>query len=216
MTVFVLGATGRTGKLIVRELLAEGYTVHAIARRPAALVPHPNLKVFEGSPQDVMLLKKSMEGCSAILSSLNISRTSDFPWAPLRSPATLLSEVLSKVITLSGQLGIKRIIIVTAWGTDETKADIPSWFRWVIDHSNVGYPYRDHERQEQMIRNTDLDWTVVRPVGLTNSTRPATAKVSIDNVPCPGLTISRLTTARFLLKVLREDLFIRQLPVIFG
>lgn len=99
---------------------------------------------------------------------------------------------------------------MTAWGANETQQDIPFWFRWLIDYSNIGIAYRDHERQEQLLTRSTLDWTIVRPVGLTNGHETKPLIETTDNQPKPNLTISRTNVARFLLAVLAEERYIRQ------
>jgi NAD(P)H-binding len=173
------------------------------------------LAIYAGSPADKKNIEKAMDGCEAVLSVLNISRTSDFPWSPLRTGDHFLSEVLTHTVDLCQQKNIRRIIITTAWGVNETRAVIPSWFRWIIDHSNVGVAYRDHERQEFILQKTGLAWTAVRPVGLTNSKKEKEIHISLNNEGKPRLMISRKNVACFMIRILEENTYIRQAPVIF-
>ena len=46
--------------------------------------------------------------------------------------------------------GLRRLVLTSAWGAGETAAEIPGWFRWFIQNSNIGPAYRDHERQEAL------------------------------------------------------------------
>jgi uncharacterized protein YbjT (DUF2867 family) len=215
MKLLILGATGRTGRLVVSEALKRGHAVHAVVRDAARLpVSSEKLAVFEGTPSDEETLRKAMEGCDAIVNTLNISRVSDFPWSPLRTPEDFLSRTIAKVIRIAGELGVRRIIVTSAFGVHETKAYLPGWFRWFIDHSNIGAAYRDHERQEDLLRTSSLDWTIVRPVGLTNSKREQKVMVSKIADPQPTLTISRLAVARFLLDVVEQRAFVRQIVTV--
>ncbi|GAB3177268.1 NAD(P)-dependent oxidoreductase [Telluribacter humicola] len=214
-TITVLGATGRTGIWIAKEALAQGYKVQAIVRKPDAWrVRHENLTVIEGSPSDEQVLRKALAGSDAILSALNISRKTDFPWSALRSPEDLLSSTARKLVRVCQELKVKRLIVTTAWGVAETKKDIPGWFRFLIDNSNIGVPYRDHERQEEVIEKSGLDWTLVRPVGLTNGTGEQEVKVVLDSTSRPNLTISRRTVALFMLECLAEGRYVKQKPII--
>jgi putative NADH-flavin reductase len=219
-TIAVLGASGRTGRWIVQEALERGYTVRAIVRDPIVRDPagrplrHERLQVVQGTPTDEQVLREALTGCQAVLSALNISRTSDFPWSPLRSPAELLSGTMQKVLPLCRELGIRRLLVVTAWGVHETKQDMPGWFRFLIENSNLKVPYRDHERQEALIEASALDWTLVRPVGLTNAAGQQPVQVTLDSTTRPSLTISRRSVARFLLDSLDQQQYIRQKPVI--
>jgi hypothetical protein len=88
-----------------------------------------------------------MQNCDVLLSALNISRTSDFPFSPLRTPKDFLSKTAETLIELITKTTIKHTIIITAQGVNETKHDIPFWYRWIIDYTNVKYPYLDHENK---------------------------------------------------------------------
>jgi len=215
MKVLLLGATGRTGALILQELLQRGHAVHALVRDENKVkVTSSALTVFEGSTLDGQTLNAAMQGCEAIISALNISRHSDFPWSALRTPENFLSATMKMVISASSQYQIKRVIVISAWGINETRTHIPWWFRWIIDHSNIKYAYRDHERQEQLLRDTDLNWTAIRPAGLINSPAIKPVKVSLGNSPQPSLIIGRKSAANFTVNVLEQGLYIRQAPVI--
>ena len=211
MTILILGATGRTGKHLLNAVLKDNHTVHALVRDKTKVTAKANnLVLFEGLPTDKVSLANAMKGCDAILSVLNISRTSDFPWAKLRTPTTLLSDTMRNIISIATEQKTKWIIICSAWGASETRKDIPFWFRWLMDHSNIGVAYKDHEAQETLLRNTALDYTIVRPVGLTNFAKAKQIQVSVDNIPKPGLTISRHNVAAFMAGVLHTSAFRRQ------
>jgi len=214
MRILILGATGRTGKLLLKTALEEGFEVNCLSRNSSRIQPAEKLQVFEGNPANAGELEKAMQGCEYVLNVLNISRTSDFPWAKLRTPSNYLSELMQKLIPLAEKQSIKGLIICSAWGVAETKKDIPFWFRWMIDYSNIGVAYRDHERQEELLSRSSLNWTIVRPVGLTNFRSKENIRVSLNNTPKPSLMISRMSLAKFLLQCIREDKFSRKKPVI--
>lgn len=215
MKLLIIGATGRTGKQLLQQALDCGHDVNAIVRNKQKVrINHNNLRLFEGNLSDNSLLSTAMQGCHAVLSTLNISRKNDFPWSGLRSPKDLLSTTMARLTSEMKSKGIRRIIFTSAWGVGDTRKDIPAWFRWLIEHSNIRYPYDDHAKQEEVAKNSDLDWTAVRPAALTNSKKPGKIIVSFDNSPRPGLFISRRDTAAFMLKILEENSFIQKLPVI--
>lgn len=215
MQILILGATGRTGRFLVEEAVKRGYAINVLLRDKSKLNVNSNsITVFRGIPTDINALLPAMQGCEAILSTLNISRTSDFPWAPLRTPKDFLSTGMENIIKAANQFQIKRIIITTAWGVGETKKEVPFWFRLLIDKSNIAYPYRDHELQEELLNNSSLNWTTIRPVGLTNALNKKEVLVSFNNSPRPRLIISRQNVARFMLNVLKNDLYIKQSPTV--
>jgi putative NADH-flavin reductase len=126
MKVLLLGATGRTGKLILYQLLERGHAVNVIVRDKAKVkISSPRLTIFEGSTLDEDLLGVALSECNAIISALNISRKSDFPWSALRTPKTLMSDTIKKIIALADSQNIKRIIVLSAWGVSEAASIFP-------------------------------------------------------------------------------------------
>lgn len=215
MHILVLGGTGRTGRLVIDEALKRGYKVSVVVSHEYRLKHDPKLlDVHEGTPLNKYTLAEAMKGCDAIISTLNISRMSDFPWAALRTSEDFLSVSMKNIVEAAAEQQVKRIIITSAWGVAETWKDIPFWFRWLVHYSNIHYAYYEHERQEELLKNSDTEWTAVRPAGLTDSLKEKEIKVSLNNSPKPSLTISRLNTAKFMLDVLEKGLYIRQCPVI--
>ncbi|MFB9842899.1 NAD(P)-dependent oxidoreductase [Mucilaginibacter ginsenosidivorans] len=215
MQILVLGGTGRTGRLVIDEALKRGHSVSVVVSHEYRLKHAPRLlDVHEGTPLNKYTLSAAMKGCDAIISTLNISRMSDFPWAALRTSEDFLSVSMKNILEASAEQKVKRIIMTSAWGVGETWKDIPFWFRWLVNNSNIHYAYYEHERQEELLKNSDAEWTAVRPAGLTDSMKEREIKVSLNNSPKPSLTISRLNTAKFMLDVLEKGLYIRQCPVI--
>jgi len=215
MKLFLLGATGRTGAHVLQQALARGHEVHILVRdKQKVVLKSPLLTIFQGNPTDETALAAAITGCEAVLTALNISRTSDFPWAKLRAPKDLMSQTMAKLLVLMAQHSIKRVVVVSAAGANETLNEIPGWFRWMIANSNIRYGYEDHERQEDLVRATDLDWTILRPMGLSNSENAKTVQASFGNNPQPSIMISRKHVAQFLLDALEQGAYIRQAPVI--
>lgn len=113
MEILILGASGRTGKWVWQNALAKGYEVNILVRDKTKVTPNENLVIFEGTPIDQNSLKQSAQDCAAIIGVLNISRTSDFPWAKLRTPKTFLSDVMEKVVKI--KLPINQNLVPGIW-----------------------------------------------------------------------------------------------------
>ncbi len=215
MKICLLGATGRTGKVVLSQALERGWEVNALVRDPQKVaIQSERLHLITGTPSNREDLSKALTDCQAVINTLNISRKSDFPWARLRTPERFLSEVATHLIELLPQHKIERIVFTTAWGVGDSEKDIPGWFRLLIQRSNIGYAYADHERQEALFEASGLQWTAVRPVGLTNSHRSRDLIVSTNNSPKPTLMISRKRVAQFLLDCLAGATYIGEKPVV--
>ncbi len=199
MKILLLGATGRTGELVLKKALEAGFKVNCLARKTERITKRENLRIFEGDPSNKYHLSNALSDCNYIISVLNISRKSDFPWSKLKTPEHYLSDVMQTILQVTKDKAIKHLTICSAWGVAETKKDLPKWFKWLIDKSNIGVAYKDHERQESLLEKANLSWTIVRPVGLTNTKKKENITESYQNYPKPGLLISRLSVAEYLL-----------------
>lgn len=206
MKVLLLGATGRTGKHVLDFLLKDGYTVNILVRDKRKIHRHSeNLKILEGNTIDKQTLLNAMSDCAAVISVLNINRTTDFPWAKLRTSKTFLSDTMQNILNVAREMHLNRVITCSAWGVYKTKKDIPWWFRWVIDNSKIGITYQEHERQEDLPSHSEMNYTIVRPVGLTNFKTEKQIRVSENNIPKPNLLISRRDTAKFMVQLLKDS-----------
>jgi putative NADH-flavin reductase len=213
--LLILGSTGRTGKYLLEEALERDFEVNVLVRDTQKVkITSEKLTIFEGTPSNKEDLAKALQGCTHILSALNISRNSDFPWSGLRTPKDFLEKTIRNLIDLSKTNSLKNVMVISAWGVAETKKDIPFWFRWMIDFSNIKYGYRGHEQQEKLLQNSDLNYTIIRPVGLTNFEKTKPIIITKNNSPKPNLLISRKNVAEFMLDVLEEESLNKQVITI--
>ncbi|HAA11468.1 MAG TPA: hypothetical protein DCE41_07100 [Cytophagales bacterium] len=209
MKILLIGATGRTGQHILTQALQRGMSVNVLTRSPHKIqLQHENLRVFEGSTTDLTDVAKAIEGCNAILSALNISyKRENNPWSKLAGPSNLLSETMDTLLAAATPEQIQCIVVCSALGVGDSWKEIPGWFRWIIKNSSIGTVYNDHDRQEQGLRSGNIAYTIVRPVGLTNSDKPEKIKESFGKGTKLKLTISRSSVATYMLDAIsREDL----------
>ena len=211
MKILILGATGRTGRHILETALIRKIEINCLVRSTKKIknfIPNDKLTVHLGSPDKMEDLEKAAEGCDTIISVLNISRKSDFPWSSLLTPKTFLSDVMKNIITMANadNSTINSVVTCSAWGVHETNQHIPWWFRLLIKFSNIRVAYKDHERQETLLSESkNIKWAIVRPVGLINRKKVKVVSVSLDNKPKPGMTISRRELAQFMLDIAIND-----------
>lgn len=115
MKLLLLGAIGRLGAHILEKLVRADHEVHTLVRdRSKVTIQSPNLQVFEGDLTNIADLRKALAGCDYVIGALNISRTSDWPWASLRTPKTLLSDTMRNLVSLAQEVGLKKIVISSA------------------------------------------------------------------------------------------------------
>jgi uncharacterized protein YbjT (DUF2867 family) len=213
--LLALGATGRTGQLVVQHALSSGHDVVALARNPEKIAASsPNLSVVTGTPENADDIESALTGCDAVISTLDNKRSSDLPWAKPVSPPMFMARSIGNTINAMRARGIRRIVVVSALGAGDSFAYAPFITRLLARRTNLRLSYADHEAQEETLRKSELDWTCVRPAILTNDTSLKPLVVSYEGRPKPALTIARALVARFLVEILDKPEFFRKLPVV--
>ncbi|MFD1196386.1 NAD(P)-dependent oxidoreductase [Seohaeicola saemankumensis] len=210
MKLLVLGASGRTGQLIVEKGLARGHQITSLVRNPDSLQARPGLAVLKGTPTDAAALAAAAEGCDAILVALNNPRSSDLPWAKPLTTEKILTKVAENIIALGGQ----RVVSLSAAGVGDSFETSPWIMRFLIRRTNLGYAYADHNSVERAYRGSDARWTLVRAMGLSNANKEKPLIVGTATQPKPGMMVRRSAVADFMLDCVEQDSHVRQTPVI--
>jgi putative NADH-flavin reductase len=211
MKILVLGISGRTGRLVAAEALKRGHKVVGIAR-DRTKVTVTGAEITAGSPYDYETVKKAIEGCDAVVSTLSAFPASQGLFSKIKSPLDFMSVSTGNVVKQMEEKGIKRIVLMTALGVGDSAGEIPGFFRFLMKISNIKYAYIDHDRQEKILENSKLEWTVVRPVMLTDKDEEVSVIHNIKGETKIKSGISRNAVAHFILDCIDKGEFIRQKP----
>jgi putative NADH-flavin reductase len=203
MHILLLGATGRTGKLILEKAVKENHKVTAIVRDPSKLNNH-KANIIRGTPYDKETVRTAIKSCDAVVSTLNVSRVNDSPWAKLRSPENIISVSVGNALEAMKENNIKRIIVMSTFGAGETWKKIPLLLKLVVKTSNLKYAFNDHTKQEKLLSESGTDWTVIRLPMLTGEPVEKEVKVKMNNDTKLNKEISRDSVARFILDIIDD------------
>ena len=213
MKILLFGATGRTGRIILQKALKDGHEVTAIVRDPSK-INGTKANIVQGSPYDKKTVQKAMAGCDAVINTLNISRTSDSPWAKLRSPKDLISRTAQNAIDAMKENNTKRIIVMSTIGAGESKKKLPFIVKLVVGCSNLRHAFKDHTRQEEILANSDRNWTVIRFPMLTEEEGENEILVNMNDGTKINRNINRETVARFILSILGDEKYYKKVIAI--
>lgn len=201
--VLILGATGGTGREVVRQALTLHHDVSVFVRRPEALpVGIRADRIFTGSlPDNPDALAAAMAGQDAVISALGRG-------LKLRAER-LMERCIPIILGAMERQGVRRLIFTSAYGVGETWRDVPFVGR-IIARTFLRDLYADKARGEELLRRSALDWTLVYPTQLTN--RPGSRRYrSGDRLALRGLpSIPRADLAHFLVTQLDDTRFIRR------
>jgi putative NADH-flavin reductase len=193
MKIVVFGASGKTGSLLVDEALSSGHDVIAYVRKPEAVKSnHPNLKVVAGYLNEKDKLKSVISGSDACISTLG--------GASLTKHSREIIEGIDNIVSIMEEESVSRFIYLSSFGAGDSRKYMPQPIRFLIADIMLLVPLADHNTNESRITKSQLQWTIVRPGGLTNGAKTGNLKHGCEMTKIKGsLSISRSNVAAFLL-----------------
>lgn len=199
MNVAIFGSTGKTGIELVKQALEQGHSVTAFVRDPARLaVENENLTVVTGDVFNPSSIVKAIEGQDAVICALGAG--SDLKKTTVRTTGTI------NIINSMQKNNIKRLIVVTAMGVGESWNTL-SFFNKFFFATLLRSSRDDHETQEAAVKESGLDWTIVRPSGLTETPRTGIYDVG-ENILATTSKIARADVADLIIKEVEENALI--------
>ena len=200
MKIALFGATGGTGQQLLAQAIKSGHQVTALVRDPAKLErKNSALTVIAGNVLQPADVDKVVSGADAVICSLG--NTSN-------NPDMMVTQGTRNIIDAMQRLNVRRLLVVSSLGVGDSKDQVPFFFK-VLMKTALRKTMEDKEAQEAAVRASRLDWTIVRPGGLTNDPPTGTYRVGAD------LTAGRITradVADFILKELTRNEYIQQTP----
>lgn len=209
MKILLLGSTGRTGKLVIEEAIRRGHKISAIARNPEILKDY-QIDITQGTPYDPETVEKAITGCEAVINTLNISRKSDNPWAGLASPKDLISKSATNVISAMKRIGIKRFITLSTIGAGNSWKSTPVILKFIVSGSNLKFAFRDHCKQEEILQNSSLEYTICRAPMLSSKINIKGVVALKEGENPPKMVLSRNSAAEFFIKIIENKEYIRE------
>ena len=190
MKLFVIGATGRTGREIVQQAVARGHHVTAFVRSPENInLKNERLTILKGNATDENQLFNVMQNHDAVLSTLG-------PREAFK-PSSLLHDSAVATTHAMHRTRVKRIVVLSA------AAHFPG-----IPNRIVSFILRNHMRDslamEEIVQGSGLDWTIARPPRLTEG-EYTTYRSREGAAPKMGFSLSRKAVAAFMLDAIEQE-----------
>jgi len=206
MILAIFGATGPTGLQLVQQALEAGHFVRALVRNPNRMtVTHNGLRVVLGDVLDPEACRKTLLGADGALSCLGQRN--------LLRNTRVVSTGTRNIMAVMKANGQRRLVIESAYGASESYALAGRGMKLVVA-TILAAPYTDKNLIEPEIMASGLDWTIVRPVALTNGPRTGKYRVGDDLRLGAGARVSRADVAEFMLREYGERKWVGKAPSI--
>jgi putative NADH-flavin reductase len=204
MKLFVLGATGKTGGVLVAEALDRGHTVTAFGRSPFAGPEKAKVLNIRGNPMSAKELGEALPGYDAVLSVLGTRGL---------GATSVLADSSRATVSAMRRTDVKRLVILSSALLDAHIGVINR----IVSRTILRHFSTDQRAMEKIVKASDLDWTVLRPPRMTSSAPQEQSSASLHEPPdAAGMQITKEEVARVMLETVEDRRYVRQLVHIRG
>jgi uncharacterized protein YbjT (DUF2867 family) len=197
MNVLVLGASGKTGGLVVRRALARNHEVTVLVRDAARFKQEgeEEVRVVVGDATNAGDVRRALQGQAAVIDAIGGST----PYKPTRLETTAVHNVIGAM----REQGARRLICVSAMGIGDSRSQAPFWYKYLLMPTFLRGSTSDKTAMEQEVSESGLDYVIARPPILTDASPVGSVKVLTGSMT--GHSITRADLANFLVEQLSTD-----------
>lgn len=185
MKLFLLGATGRTGRLVVDQALARGHSVTAVVRARTALQAQPRLNIAPIDPLHADRLAPALAGHDVVMSCLGQRSRAD---------RHLLRDAASVTLDALASTGVRRYLLVSQGLLFASMNPIILLLRLILARHVA-----ESTDMEKLVSASDTDWTIVRPPRLLEGGTSRGYRVEAGAQPKGPWSMQRYDLATYLM-----------------
>lgn len=198
MKIIVFGANGKTGQNVIKQALDNGFEITAFVRNAESIkIKSEKLNIIVGQATKYEDVKNAIVGHDAVISCIG---------GPGIKASTTITDITKNIVDAMRETGVNRIAQVASAG-------IHGELRGIIGKMvalMLGNTLKDHKGAFDIIQNSGINYTVARPMSLTEGELKGEYRENEGGIPNKGMSISRADVASFLLKVIQDDKYINK------
>ena len=210
MKILVIGATGGTGREIVKQALKAGHEVTALVReQPKSDEALLGAKLVVGDVREPDVLRRALAGQDGVADSLGSSMSGPF------KEVHLFSESTKALIEAMKAEGVRRLVCITGIGAGDSRGHGGFLYDHLVQPLLLKGVYADKDRQEELIQSSGLDWIIVRPAMLSDGEPVGDTRAITDLSDFHGGSITRADVAAFVVAQMTGAEWLHKHPLIF-
>lgn len=203
MNLLIFGATGSIGRELVRQALEQDHNVTAFTRDVTKIdTKHANLQVVQGDAMEPVSIENAIQNHDVVLCSLGAGRK-----------GTIRSKGTQNIVHAMEKKGVRRFICQSTLGIGDSHANLNFLWKYIMFGILLRAAYADHVAQEDYVKQSQLDWTIVRPGAFTDGEHTGIYQHGfLPTDKTIELKISRADVADFMLKQLSDSRYLHKTP----
>jgi len=207
MNIAIFGSTGTIGQLVIEQALEQGHTVTAFTRNPHNLnQTHQDLHPYQGDVLDYQSVHDATKNHDAVICTLGM---------PILNKDKLRSKGTKNIVQAMNEAGVSRLICLSSMGVGDSHQLLSLKYKYLIAPLFMRHLFTDHSAQEQIIRQSKLDWTIVRPGSFTKALTSKPYRHGFTKADEPSkIKISPPDLVSFILNQLTNTTYLHQSPCV--
>lgn len=200
--VAVIGANGKAGKYLIKELLSRGFCLKVLLRNTD--LSDPLVEVIKGDMKDLSAVRSLLKDCHVVISTLG---------QPKEEP--LISGLATAhVLRVMNEYNISRYILIAGITIDIPGDKKSPYNTEMSEFMKRSYPdvVADKQKAFDLLKNSSVEWTLVRLPFIVQT--DITCPLAVDTTDCPGDHINTSDLARFLVGQISDKAYVRKAPFI--
>lgn len=197
LRITIIGGSKGTGAQLAAAARDAGHEVTVLSRSGQAPA---GVRSVTGSATDAAAVREAVAGADAVAVTVGGAK----------GVRQQRAQVTRTVVAAMQQEGVRRLLVQSSLGAGDSGSQLPRLLG-LITRVVLAQPLADHNLQEEAATASGLDWTIVRPAGLTD--KPATGSWQAREVREPGTlggSIPRADLASCMLGMLDDDTTVRK------
>jgi uncharacterized protein YbjT (DUF2867 family) len=194
MRVLIFGATGKTGSLVVDRALAKGHKVTVVVR-DANKFRKEGVRVLVGDATKLDNVLDAMRDQDAVIETIGGT-------TPYKTTRLERASVRNMIDAMHAE-GVRRLVVVSMMGIDESRAQAPFWYKYLLMPTFLRGSTKDKTAMEVEVKASGLDYVIARPPILKDE--PPLGRVTVLGNGVIGHKITRTDLADFLVDQLETD-----------
>ncbi|MEY8348231.1 SDR family oxidoreductase [Bacillus cereus] len=203
--IAIIGANGKAGKYLVTQALKEGYLVRILTRNPQKFkISYKHLEVVQGDARDISAIHQLLQGCNAVINAVGQPKKESY----------IFSKVTNRILKIMEEYRIKRYILISG-GSMDVQGDVKSILNKIgamLFRLFLSDLMKDKYKELQLVRNSDVNWTIVRLPFVIDGEGIGKIKESLRDLS--GITIQNGDIAPFVIKQIQDEMHIGRCPFI--